>query len=260
VDAVRRRPLPAFWLLAIAFSWVYWVPLALWAPQVSHVPGLLGPLLAGVVVTAATGGPTALKGLLGRTGRWRLPVRLWLTVPGLLGVAYLTVVVLAPLGRGWPGWAAMSSMAGLPELGWLPVSLLLLLVNGFGEEVGWRGCAWPRLRRRHGLAAAAGLLAVPWALWHLPTFWLDTGLRGFPPLMVPGWLLGLAAGAVVLGRLYEAGRASLLLVAAFHAALNMGSATAGTEGAPAVAVSATVIAAAVWLLRSPSASRPWGTG
>jgi uncharacterized protein len=117
VDAVRRRPLPAFWLLALAFSWAYWVPVAVWAPEVSHVPGLLGPLLAGVVVTAATGGRPALRDLLARMGRWRVPMRLWLSVPGLLGVAWLTVVVLAPLGRGWPGWAAMGSMDGLPALG-----------------------------------------------------------------------------------------------------------------------------------------------
>jgi membrane protease YdiL (CAAX protease family) len=83
------------------------------------------------------------------------------------------------------------------------VFVLTFLVNGYGEETGWRGFAWPRLRQRHSLGGAALVLTVPWAHWHLPTFWLDTGLRGFSPAMVPGFLLGMAAGAVVLGWLYE---------------------------------------------------------
>lgn len=70
---------------------------------------------------------------------------------------------------------------------------------GSGPACCWRGDAWPELRRRHSLAGAAGLLAVPWAAWHLPTFWIDSGLGGFSVLLMPGFFLGIAAGAVVLG-------------------------------------------------------------
>lgn len=81
-------------------------------------------------------------------------------------------------------------------------------------------------------------------------------MRGFELLVVPGWLLGLAAGAVVLGWLYERARSSLLLVALFHTLLNMASATRGTEGIPAGVVSGMVILWAIAILRSERAVRP----
>ena len=57
------------------------------------------------------------------------------------------------------------------------VFLVALVVGGLGEEGGWRGLAWVRLRRHLGLRDAALVLTVPWALWHLPLFWIDSGLR-----------------------------------------------------------------------------------
>jgi membrane protease YdiL (CAAX protease family) len=82
---------------------------------------------------------------------------------------------------------------------------------------------------------------VPWALWHLPTLFLDTGMRGFPILMLPAFFVGMAAGAVVLGWLYEHARSSILIVALWHAFLNMGSATTGSEGFIQMAVTTFVI-------------------
>src|SRR5438128_7236230 len=100
-------------------------------------------------------------------------------------------------------------MPGLPAVGWFGVFALAFLINGYGEETGWRGFAWHRLRQRHSVASAAPILAVPWAMWHIPTFWLETGMRGFPLFTLPGFLVALAAGAVVLGWLYERAQFSL---------------------------------------------------
>ena len=63
-------------------------------------------------------------------------------------------------------------MAGLPEWGVVFVWLMFIVVNGLGEEIGWRGYAFPMLRRRHGTLAASLLLVPIWAGWHLPLFFL----------------------------------------------------------------------------------------
>jgi hypothetical protein len=60
----------------------------------------------------------------------------------------------------------------------------------------------------------------------------------------------MAAGAVVLGWLYEQAHSSILVVALFHACLNMASATRGTEGLVAAVVSIVVIGWAVVILRA----------
>ena len=257
---VRDHALGVFFLLACAFSWAYWVPLALLAPGVTHVPGLLGPMLAAVVLTAVEDGGGGLRDLLSRATRWRVPPRWYAVALAPVGAGLLVLGVLAAAGRGWPTAEMLSAMPGAPA-GWLGLVAVLLLVNGYGEETGWRGYAWCRLRRRHGLAGAALLLSGPWALWHLPTFWLDTGLGDLDLLAVPGWLIALPFGAVALGWLYERTRHSLVVVTTFHAGVNWASATEGTAGLPAAAVSVLVVVAAVVILRHehrPGAPGPRG--
>ena len=246
--SMRRHPLGAYFLLSYLLSWSYWIPVALTGGHVSHFPGLMGPMLAALAVTAVVTGRAGLRELTGRMVRWRVPVRWYVASIVPLAAALLALVALRLAGRPLPTVDQLSDMPGLPTVGWWGVLALALLINGYGEETGWRGFAWPLLRERHSLAGAALILAVPWAVWHIPTFWLDTGMRGFPPFMIPGFLIGMAAGAVVLGWLYEHARASLLVIALWHATLNMASATEGTENVAAV-TSTVVIIWAVLLTR-----------
>ncbi|HEU4539486.1 MAG TPA: CPBP family intramembrane glutamic endopeptidase [Jiangellaceae bacterium] len=250
---VRRHPVGAFLFFTFAYSWGYWIPVALAGGRLSHFPGLIGPMLAAFTVAAASDGVAGTRDLLARMVRWRVPARWYLAaaVPGVAGL--LGLGALSVTGRGLPSVAELGTMAGLPSVGWLGVFALVFVVNGYGEEVGWRGHAWPRLRARHSMAGAALILAVFWAIWHVPTFWIDSGLRGFDPLLIPGWIIGLAAGAVVLGWLYEQACSSLLIVALFHALLNMASATPATEGFPAIFVTFVVIAWAVSILHAEAA-------
>lgn len=254
--AVRRHPVGAFVFFAFAYSWGYWIPVALTGGKLSHFPGLLGPMLAAFTVAAVTNGVAGPRDLLARMGRWRVPIR-WYAAAAVPAVAGLIGLgVLWATGRGTPSVAELSTMAGLPSVGWLGMFALVFVVNGYGEEVGWRGHAWPALRERHSMAGSATILAIYWAAWHVPTFWIDSGLRGFEPLLIPGWLIGLTAGAVVLGWLYERAGSSLLIVALFHALLNMASATPATEGFPSIVVTLVVIVWAVRILRAEAARRP----
>jgi hypothetical protein len=69
------------------------------------------------------------------------------------------------------------------------------------------------------------------------------------PEVIPGWIIGLMAGSVVLGWLYEQAGSSLLIVALFHTFLNMAIATSATEGLPAAITTATVIVWSIFILR-----------
>lgn len=238
---IRRRPLVSFFILTCGFSWAYWIPLALLAPHLSHFPGLLGPLLAAVVMTAIEEGQAGLRNVLARALRWRVPLKSYGVALAPLVAGVLALGALAIAGDGWPARSELSILPGVPNVGLIGLFVVLLIVNGYGEETGWRGYAWPHLRQRHGFGPAAFVLAVSWALWHIPIFWLDTGLANMPIAIIPGWLLSLLFGVVVLGWLYEHSRSSIWIVALFHANLNWASATAATEGMPAMIVSILVI-------------------
>jgi membrane protease YdiL (CAAX protease family) len=244
-----RHPLAAFFVLAYFFSWSYWVPVALAGGHLSHFPGLLGPMLAAFTVRFLGQGFFGVRTLLSDMFRWRVPARWYAAalVPAAAGL--VGVGVMALTGDGWPSLSEFATMPGLPAAGILVVLAMLLVINGYGEEVGWRGFAWSRLRERHSLAGSAARLGVVWAGWHVPAFWLDTGMRELDWFIIPGWIIGLFAGSVVLGWLYEQAGSSLLIVAIFHTVLNMASATLATEGLPAAITSATVIFWSIFILR-----------
>jgi membrane protease YdiL (CAAX protease family) len=125
---------------------------------------------------------------------------------------------------------------------------LAVVVNGYGEETGWRGFALPRIQRRHRPLVASLLLAVGWAGWHLPLFFILDSYRDFGVVILPGFLIGLACGAIVLTSIYNGTGGSVLLVALWHAVYNMTSATAAAKGTIAATVSALVIAWALVLV------------
>jgi membrane protease YdiL (CAAX protease family) len=245
VATIRAHPLAVYFGLAIALSWAYWLPDAFTGGNWSHFPGLLGPAIAAVVVSACCGRDSRRE-LSRRTTRWRVPLKWYVVACAPMLVAGVSLAVRAATGTtpdgGW------SHMRGLPDAGWIGVAALVLVINGFGEEIGWRGFAWPKLRERRTLAHAAVLLAVPWVVWHLPLFWVKSGFSDMSIAMVPGLFFSLACGAVVMGWLVERTE-SVVIVALFHTMLNMATATSTTTPVAAF-VSATVIIWAVWLVRS----------
>jgi membrane protease YdiL (CAAX protease family) len=262
VGAAAAAPASARWMwwylgLAFAFSWAWWLPMAD-AGLVSragqgwptHLPGLTGPALAAVVVTALFGGRNGLADLWRRAVRWRVGLRWWLLILATLGLSGLG------FARGW--WEGdpvpmrdLGLYSGAPAVA--PEALLLLagcllLVNGFGEELGWRGILADRLLPRFGLLRTATMVWFVWALWHAPMFLVVENFRAFNLPTALGWLVGLWCGSYFLTWLYASTGGSVLLVALWHTAYNFSSATEATAGLAAAASSTLVMAAAVVLL------------
>ena len=237
-----------FYLLALALSWSYWLALLASGQRVepgsatSHLPGLLGPMLAAIVVTGMASGAPGLRDLLRRS--LTIPARpaeglLLALSPLLLGLAVFCV--LRGTGAPWPDIGAFAAYPGLPT-GlplWLSIGAALVL-NGLGEEVGWRGFASHRFASRMGRLRATLLVAVLWLLWHAPLFWLVSNMRALLGPELLGWAAGLVAGAFVLAAMYFATQ-SVLVVAVWHTLFNVVVATPPGRGLPAAAVSTFVM-------------------
>ena len=117
---------------------------------------LLGPSVAGVVLTWIADGKQGLRALFARVLRVRFPVRWFATLliaPCLvLGVLECLKTFVSPAfgsNRFWIGLAF-----GIPA--------------GFFEEIGWMGFAYPKLAERRNAFAAAIVLGLMWSAWHLP--------------------------------------------------------------------------------------------
>ena len=265
---LERHALLAYFVLAYAISWAQWLPM-LFAGRVvdrgadpSHFPGLWGPCLAAFTVTALTQGRAGVRDLLRRMFLWRVSPGWYAASLSPLAFGAVALLAMRFLGRPLPDPADFGRMGGIQDLPpWL-MFLALIPLNGFSEEVGWRGFALPRLQRRRSALAAAVLLAIPWALWHLPTFRVLESYRGIEPAMLPGFFLGLACGSIVLAWIYNGSGGSLLLVALYHGGLNLMTATLAARDTLAAVVStcvmvnAGVLVGLEWAARRRRGHRP----
>jgi len=253
-----QPPLPGaalatFVLLSLVFSWSWWVPMALRGEVTrsgtgwpTHLPGLMGPAFAAVVVTLGWRGTGALLDLGRRAVRWRGVGRWWWSVPAVLALGALGLAVAAATGNR-VDLSGLGEYSGAPAVPLVALVGYVLVVNGYGQELGWRGLLADELVDRVGEVRAALLVTAAWATWYLPLFWVvgGPGTMGWTGV---GWLLGLLAGSVVLTRLYVGSGRSVLLVAVWHTAFDLTSATTATSALPAAITSTAVLAAAAVVL------------
>jgi membrane protease YdiL (CAAX protease family) len=251
-DWVRRHPLPSYFFVAYVVSWSIAVPLALQAqgvislrfPWSLHYLTAFGPAAAALLIAWLLREPAgtlerADPGLIARGPFW------W-TV-GFGSPLLLFVIALAAAritGRTGPTWTSLGHINFLPDLGVMAWGLWFL-TSGVGEELGWRGFALPRLQRTHSAMSSTLLLAIGWAGWHLPAFFYVPTYTAIGLQILPGFFLGVLAGAIVLTWLYNSSGGSVLTTALWHASFNFVTASPNAGGL-VTAVTSTLVM--VWAI------------
>jgi membrane protease YdiL (CAAX protease family) len=228
--SARRHPLLAFFLVSILFSWIVWAPLTAaglgwtrlrFSPYL-HLIGGLGPLIAAIVVTYACDGRAGLNRLLERCisvrGRRRWIV---LAVAGPVLLFVGSAVALRVFGLGPVVWADVGRSVEYPALSSGAYCVANVLFYGYGEELGWRGFALPRIQARRNALTSAMLVGAAWAAWHLPLFAFAGGLSSMNGAAFAGWLFSIFTGSILMTWLFNASRGSVLAVALFHGVLDV---------------------------------------
>jgi len=203
----------------------------------------LAPAIAALAVTAVIGGGADVRRLL--QGMFRRPDNLPLTAAMIVAPMVVTLVVVVAtwaLGGAPPQPNQFTLYPGVPSgAGPLLMVGAVIVVNGLGEEVGWRGFATDRLLGERGPLPATLIVAAMWAAWHLPLFFLvDTMAALVGPTLI-GWGIGLLLGAFVLTDVYLRSGRSILAVALWHGAYNLAVAVPGAAGLPAAVTSTLVM-------------------
>lgn len=262
-ETLGRHRIACYVGVTFVVTWTAWFALAISGRTVTagfsplYVAGLVGPLVGAVVTTALTEGRPGIARLVRRMTRIRVGARWWGVAVGLplaiaavlyvIQVAY-SVFLLAPVEL--PTRSGFGQFVGFPVTNAVALAVMLIVINGFGEETGWRGFLLPALQRRWSPLASSLIVAVVWAVWHAPAFLVNENYRAMPTVMIPMFFMGLVCGSVFLTWLYNRGRNSIALVAVWHGMFNLFAGTVAARGTLAtVETAAVMVIAAVLLIR-----------
>lgn len=165
---VKRHSLPSYFVLTFGISWagafLVVAPYLLHKTPIPQLAGLLifpamllGPVVAGLVMTSVTDGRAGIQAMFLKMN------------PGRVELRWYTVLLLPPAGVLWVlnllAWLVSPSFH--PNHFWLGIAFGI--PAGVFEEIGWTGFAFSKLRRNGTtFLAASTLLGVLWGLWHLP--------------------------------------------------------------------------------------------
>ena len=249
---LKRYPIIAYFVLAYGIAWVFWLPLAASSHNLLPVRlpaavfynlAALGPLLAAIIVSGAEGGKPAVRTLLGKVLKWRVGIRWYLAA--LLGypVLFLVALGLDLLLGGAPSWPS-SDLSGIH----MPYWFLLVIMPPFvlGEEIGWRGYVLPRLQRSRSALSASLILAVLWALWHVPSFLTRGSIHdGYPFHLFITWLVLMT---IIFTWLYNNTGGSVLHTWFLHVVMNYSGFLMPASTRSSVFVGVLILAAALLIV------------
>lgn len=223
------RDLGIFFLIAITFSWIFWIPRALisqglLAPPIlvsflsSHLnPAAFGPLVAAFSLTywkEGTRGVMRLlkKGVDYRFGKvWFVPI--FLLMPTLAGTALLLAILG---GESTPNLPALHDPGSI-----LFVFVYILLLGGpLEEEFGWRGYALDRLQAKHSALLSSIILGFICGIWHLPLFFIS-GMYPYYQTPIQYFILGAILVTILLTWIYNNTGKSILATLLFHTMCNL---------------------------------------
>jgi membrane protease YdiL (CAAX protease family) len=218
-----------YFLVAYAFSWVFWIPHALAAHGVAIPtsltnflasplnPAAFGPLFSAFVLTwLQQGGKGALQ-LLKRGIDFRFK-KIWL----------IAILILPFVLFGGAVWA--STLAGVRAINLSVVSnppyalvaffVILFTAGPLQEEFGWRGYALPRLQSRFNALTSSIILGFFWWLWHLPAVFTPGKFMADNLIVFLALLVVFTLASILFTWIYNNTNGSVLAAILTHTSMN----------------------------------------
>ncbi|MAT41459.1 MAG: hypothetical protein CL609_03885 [Anaerolineaceae bacterium] len=221
-NLVKKRAIVIFFILTYLITWGLGAPADLipgW-PKILGLFMVTGPAIGAVIVTAVVKGKVGVEHLLSSLTRWRVGLG-WYGIV-LLGPAITMVVSIGLYGLFVNDSVVLESVQLIPMMGTHLLTLIgifvyqLLIV--WGEEIGWRGYALPRLQNKIHPLLASLVLGVLWGFWHLPFFLIKDSVH--QKMGLPFFILATIGYTVLYTWIYNGTKGSVFLICLLHAANN----------------------------------------
>lgn len=218
----NQKELVYFFLTTFGISWgVSLLIIFRSVPEMPFFTGIVyGPMLSAFLLTYLFKGKSGLQSFFKRFTLLKAPIKIYV---------FITLGFFLLMYSGKFVWNFFTdspwSMNLMPLTSFLPILLFQIFIPGLGEEPGWRGFALPRLLNMTTPLKASLVLGLVHWLWHLPTFWLGTGMHNVPALLsilyvIPWtilftWVYLYSKGSIAVSILYHGIHGALLSLVGF---------------------------------------------
>ncbi len=227
-NLIRNNRLVTYFTLAFLWSWGWWFGLIFATPADAFMTGNLpftffifaliggfGPSIAGIITSLITGGKKEAGSLLSGIEKAKFGIGWW-------AIAILAVPLLTLAQTGLHAILGRIVTYNVPGI-MMIMGFTWPLFSSFGEEIGWRGYALPKMQSRHGTLSASLFLGLIWGLWHLPSDYIAYSSYGW--LFIPMFLLlgpvTLTAHSVIMTFIYNKTKESLAPMILYHYTITM---------------------------------------
>ena len=223
------KQLLTYFGLSYLISWTIWLPLYghifgltnLPTFAFNHAVGGLGPLIASFLTTWIFLKKEGLKKLLSNCLQIKPVIYLVIALLSPFILAFFAVIISYFINKTPINLSGLLITKEFPPFNLLTFFIYNIIFFGFGEEVGWRGFALPRLQNKFNALIASIILTVFWALWHLPAFLYRPGYTTMDMASALGWVFSLLTGSILLTWLYNSSKGSILICAVFHSTVDI---------------------------------------
>ena len=165
---MNKRIIFNFILITFLFSWACFVG-AKFLPEniqmILVVIGIFGPVVSTFVTLKIHGEREYTARFKENILKWNVPV-FWYLFP-------IIIVVITQIFDA-AGQIVLGSFeinySGIHKIYMVVPMILLMLIGGGQEEIGWRGFLLPELLKKLSPITSSLLVAIVWAVWHVPLF------------------------------------------------------------------------------------------
>ena len=220
--AIKQRPFLFFLIFTFVISFVTGFPTVFVPGKFEGLSYLsnFGPAIGALLVIGIAEGSDGIKRLIRSLFQWRVNFVWYLVV--LLGPA-LTMVAAVLLYKAFGENGSAQNLDNwlsiLPQHLLVILSLFLFMMVGiWGEEIGWRGFALPKLQEKYHPLWASLILGAIWAIWHLPAFFVENSQQA--QLGMTYFFLATLGYSILYSWIYNGSKESLFMIWLLHSANN----------------------------------------